>query len=797
MASNRTLLRATLPSCIALAMACLSWAAVAAPPGDAAAADRADAAQPATASSATQLPAVEVIAVTPSPGAQLPVDMLPYSVQGLDAGQLQRAQTLGMTDLLNRRLAGVTINEAQGNPLQPDLQFRGFTATPLLGGSEGMSVYVDGVRVNEVFGDTVNWDLIPQDGIGKMTLISGANPVFGLNTLGGVLDIASKNGFTDPGTQARFTTGSYGRNQTTFESGGNDGQWGYYLLADHFEEGGWRDASHSNAKNFMGTLSWRGQGASVDLHLSHADTDLTGNGTVPVQELALRRKSVFTAPDNTRNHLNGISAQGSFDLGADTVLTATLYGRHVDTRSYNGDDTDFDECDDNDDILCDDDGEPVIDQNGDTLPSTYNAINNIGQRRQRSVGGSVQLVFKQPLFGLDNQFAVGVDLDHGRLDYSSVLQAAVLLPGPYAPFSVSTSDDSGIYVPDAALQTHVTDVSRGIYFTDTLSLTDRLALTASGRYNHTRVTIDDVSGQHPDLDGRHGFQRFNPALGLTYRWSPALNFYAGYSESTRAPTPVELTCASPDAPCLLPNDFLSDPSLKQVVAKSWEAGLRGRIARQDDPDALRWEIGLFRTTNEHDILFQAVGGAQSNQGFYANVGETRRQGVQASLSGRSFGGRLDWYANYTWLDATFRTAFDESSANSPYADPNTGLIRVQRGDRLPNLPKEVFKLGADWSIVQGLSVGGDVLTNSGQYLRGDESNQVGKIGGFTVANLHASYRFDTHWRVFARVDNVFDRHYADFGMLGDATDLFPGFTDTRFVTPGARRGEWIGAEWTF
>lgn len=738
-----------------------------------------------------QLATIEVIGVTPAQGAQLPLNLTPYSVQGVDADDLAKSLTLGLTDYMNRHLAGVTINAAQGNPLQPDLQFRGFTATPLLGGSEGIAVYVDGVRVNEVFGDTTNWDLIPQQGVSRMSLLSGANPVFGLNTLGGAIDITSKNGFTDTGTQAQFLTGSYGRNETLAQSGGDHGSWGYYLLTDHFEEHGWRDLSGSNAKNFLGTLSWRGDQGSFDLHLAHAETNLTGNGTAPIQELTLRRQSVFTAPDITQNFMTGITGQGTYNVNDDTLLSATLFGRQVNTRAYNGDDSNFDACGDDANHLCNDDGSSVRNQYGNRLSSDYNAINHIGVRKQRSVGGSLQMVFKQPLLGLENQFVAGLDVDRGRLNYSSVLEAAVLQPVPYAPYSTVTSANSGVYVPDDALRLHVSDINAGVYFTETLSLSAQWALTASGRYNHTHTVIQDTSGLNPDLDGNHGFYRFNPGLGTTYQWSPALNFYGGYSESTRAPTPVELTCADPAAPCLLPNDFVADPDLKQVVAKSWEVGLRGKLGGQGSAGSMHWDVGLFRTTNVNDIQFQATGGAQSNQGFYANVGDTRRQGLQAMLSGKWLDDRLDWFASYTWLDATFQTPFDEVSANNPHADPGTGLIHVRRGNRIPGLPKQVFKWGADYALTPAFSLGADMLAHSGQYLRGDESNQVSQIPGYAVFNLHASYRINPHLRLSAQVDNLFNRHYENFGTLGDATDLFPGFDDPRFVSPAAPRGEWI------
>ena len=100
---------------------------------------------------------------------------------------------------MNNNLIGVSVNETQNNPYQPDVLFRGFTASPLLGTPQGLSVFQDGVRVNEPFGDAVNWDLIPVNAIADMILIPGSNPVFGLNTLGGSLSVTTKNGRTHKG----------------------------------------------------------------------------------------------------------------------------------------------------------------------------------------------------------------------------------------------------------------------------------------------------------------------------------------------------------------------------------------------------------------------------------------------------------------------------------------------------------------------------------------------------------------------------------------------------------------------
>ena len=744
---------------------------------------------PAAAQDTTQLGTIDVIGVTPERGAELPQDMLPYNVQSAGSDDFERAQVLDATDYLERHMAAVTLNAVQGNPLQPDLQFRGFTASPLLGGAQGVSVYVDGVRVNEVFGDTVNWDLIPEEAMARLSLLSGANPVFGLNTLGGTIQIRTKNGFSDPGTHAEAYAGSFGRSESTLESAGNDGRCGYYMLANHFEERGWRDLSNSNVGTLLGTLSWRGDAGSLDLHLAHAENKLTGNAAQAPQLLAVAPRSVFTAPDRTQNFYSGVTLEGAWRVATDTSLNATAFARQVDTRSYNGDLSDLSACADDTRVLCDG-TQRALDQHGAPLSAAYDAINNIGVRKQASAGGSLQAVFKQPLFGRKNQFVVGIDYDRGRVDYRALQEASYLYPFDHDPGDTFvTAADTGLLLADATLAAHIAVANTGLFASDTWSATEKLALTLSGRANRTHTSIADRGGNNPDLDGSHAFQRFNPAAGMTWRWSAQSNAYAGYSESTRAPTPVELTCASPSAPCKLPNDFIADPPLQQVVARSLEAGLRGKIALADG--TLHWQAGMFRTRNRHDILFQTTGGAQANEGFFANAGDTRRQGVELALRGTLFARRLEWYANYARIDATFRTPFVERSVHHPDADAE-GLIAVAAGARIPGLPRNVFKLGADARLGQAFGLGCDIVYNSAQYLRGDEANRLAPVGGYARVNLRVNYALGAHVSLFARVENLFDRRYASFGVLGDASGLHPAIDDPRFVSPGAPRAAWLG-----
>ena len=181
-------------------------------------------------------PLEQIVIVAPYGTTTVERDRVPSYVQSAGAEQIEAAQSLDLTDFLNRNFSSVSINHAQNNPLQPDFNFRGFTASPLLGLPQGLAVYQNGVRLNEPFGDTVSWDLIPLSAVQDVQLLAGSNPVFGLNSLGGALSMQMKDGFTSDRTAAERYGGSFSRRGATIQHGGNSGHWGYYGNIDYFEE---------------------------------------------------------------------------------------------------------------------------------------------------------------------------------------------------------------------------------------------------------------------------------------------------------------------------------------------------------------------------------------------------------------------------------------------------------------------------------------------------------------------------------------------------------------------------------
>jgi outer membrane receptor protein involved in Fe transport len=323
----------------------------------------------------------------------------------------------------------------------------------------------------------------------------------------------------------------------------------------------------------------------------------------------------------------------------------------------------------------------------------------------------------------------------------------------------------------------------GLYVTDTLDITKRLALTLAGRYQHASIAIRDRSGDSPALDGDHRFHRFNPAAGLTFQALSGLTLFASYSEGFRTPTPAELTCADPSAPCNLPNAFIADPPLRPVIARTYEVGARGKLA---PAAALDWNVAAFRTDLEDDILFSAV--QTGGGGFFRNVSQTRRQGVEAGASGTWK--RLEYFVSYAYVDATYESAETLASVTEPSG------VAVKPGDRIPGIPRHNLKAGGEVAVLNNLWLGADVIATSGSFLRGDDGNRRAKLDGYGVLNLHVRYQPIKHLELWARVDNVTDTEYATAGALNWNAFANPIAVE-RFAAPGPPISGWVGVRVQF
>ena len=724
-----------------------------------------------------QIEVVEVVApLSLDAGAQAASNSQAASAQAIAA-----ARTLDLAQFLERNLASVFINEAQGNPLQADVQYRGFVGSPLLGLPQGIAVYQDAVRINEPFGDTVNWALVPKSAIDAVVLIPGSNPLFGLNALGGALAIRTKDGFLHPGVRASLAGGSFGRWLVNGEVGGTRGErFGYFGTVSAVQEQGWRDFSPTDALQAFAKLGWRGDGASVDVSVTAAATDLVGNGAAPEELLARHRAAVFTRPDRTRNGLVQLNLVAEREWGRHWLLRGNLYRRASGIRSYNGDDSDFEACAGQ--FLCRDDADGgaqvALDRSGNPIVAAerlQGAVINRTRTEQSGTGFALQAERDATISGRDIRFVAGFAFDRATIDFTSSTELGAL-------DDTRLAVPGGVFVGAAFTSVAARPQHAALYLSNVVALREDVHVTVAARYNQARVLLRDRFGTA--LNGDHQFHRLNPALGATYQATPGLALYASYGEANRTPSPVELTCADEDDPCRLPNAFLADPPLRQVVARTLETGARGKAGSLD------WRVSWFRTGNDDDILFISAG-AFTNEGYFDNVGSTQRRGVELSLRGAM--GRARWFAHYTRLNATFEDAFSVASANHPRA--MDGEIHVRPGDRLPLVPRRLLKAGVAAELTPRVGIDAELLHVSRQHFRGDEANWVAGFGGYAVVNLRMDYRFNARLTAFASIDNLLDRDYATFGVFGEADEVLgDGFKSPRFITPSAPRAAWLGIE---
>jgi iron complex outermembrane receptor protein len=743
------------------------------------------------------------------------------NVQTLTQDDIEGSVNRSLPELLKTQLASVNLNDVQNNPFQPDLQYRGFTASPLLGLPQGISVYLNGGRVNEAFGDTVHWDLMPLDAIDTVSLYSGSNPMFGQNTLGGALALTTKTGFSFNANEIDLQAGQFGQKAASMESGGHNDHWAYYVNLNHYEEDGWRDYSPSEVQQLFTSLAYKSDKMHLDMNLFMADNELLGNGASPIELLDIEgREAVYTHPDQTNNELTHVNITGDFVLTDTLSLTANMFYRDTQTQSINGDDSDFGACqfadgrvtlcefeddDDDDPLDSDSDGDdddnddlPVVgesddveavefigfdddtsladisDVDADELDGTYNT----GRTDAKATGLSFQLAKQYALSGFSSEFIVGASYTKGDVNYAADTTFGIL-ENESAQDSRTVLPIDGLMAEEARVRLDVDTTAWSLFFMNSTQLSSAVSLNLGGRFNRDHIVMEDlIDDGEGSLDGNHRFTQFNPAVGVDITIDEQSQLNLAISQSSRTPSPAELSCADEDDPCRLPNGFVADPPLDQVVTQTIEANYTMRI---DNIDLM---LNVFHSRSKDDIIFQQAGSVAS-RGYFINVDETQRQGVEFSVG--STWEKLTYRLNYNYLNATYESSFTSFSPFNPQGPDRV----VTPGDKIPGQPEHLVKLYADYTFTDKARLGAEVISASSQYFRGDEANENEKIDGYVIANIFASYRFNDTFTASLRVNNLFDKDYETFGTYGEADevleDIYPDVEGAEFVGPAQPR----------
>lgn len=711
-----------------------------------------------------------------------------------DSGQFDRSRAASLAEQLARTAPGVTLAEVQGNPLQPDISYRGFTASPVLGTPQGLAVYLDGVRINQPFGDVVSWDLLPPAAIARAELVTGAATPFGRNALGGAIVLRTKDGRSDPGMSAQASLGSFGRATATAQAGGAAASGlDWLVLGDHFRESGWRDFSPSRATRGLVRLGWQGARDRVALTLLGADTDLTGNGLQEEGLLAADRRSIYTAPDTTRNRAGLVALNATHESRTGLTLRANAFWRGVRTRTLNGDV--------NEETLG---GAAIVtpaqcraDVAANGAPNaSCNGLLNRSRTRQGEWGGGIEAALAVTPLGIAQQITVGASFVRSRSRFAQTTQFGILgldrrvvaVDGPGAFADGSQASDDAF---DARVDLRARTVSFGIYALDTVTLARGLRLDLSARFDRTAVRNRDritPGGGLGSLDSDPVYSRLNPGAALHWTAAEGIDLSLAWSQASRAPSAIELGCSDPESPCRLPNALAGDPPLRQVIARTTE------LAARLDRDGWSLRASLFRTDSDDDILF--VADEASGFGYFRNFGRTRRQGAEVQADAQA--GPLKLRASYTFLDATYRSPETvngaSNSSNDGPAPGFDGAIEIAPGNHIPLLPRHVVKAVLDWAVTDRLSLTLDGTAVSGSIARGNENNAHqpdgiyylgrGRTRGYGLVNLGGEFRAAPALTLFATVRNLTGARYATAAQLGaTAFDSAGGFVARPFAGP--------------
>ena len=801
-----------------------------------------------------ELGTVDVIGSSPLPGIMIDRKNVPNTTQKINESDIKENLTKTITDLMNENFSGVSVKDVQNGAFQKNVDYRGFTASPLLGESQGLSVYLDGIRINESFGDTVQWELVPENAIKQIDLMS-SNPAFGLNALGGSLALTTKKGLDYKNTEFVNTTNKYGSFNFTselMEYGYGTDTFGTYTSIEFERDGGWRNHSDGEINRFFTNYGLEKDKFDLNLYFLGGQTDLNGNGVSPIELLQENREAVFTWPDKTSNKMSLFYGNSNFYNENDSIVSTNFYYKRLYRTTYNADEVDAEECAEDsaadaaelksdysfdDAPLCGEDNSAgdygiILDQNGNAIESNdsirkYGLLNKT-YTTTKTFGGAVQYDSFINYRSKEHKLAVGFSYDQAETFFRSQGFLGTLT-NERTVTPLYNSDGNPIEL--VAEQEHAgagndpDDTERGdvgpaevtgklnlygLYASDNFNFNDKLTINNSVRANLAFVELIDnfktsTYTRTAFINGDHRYFRVNPSLGFVYKYNSDFSILANYREANRAPSPVELSCADPAAPCRLPNAFVADPPLEQVITRGTEFGARGNFTKSNY--SINWDtIGHF-SQNFEDILFVSSGTGLSS-GYFKNFGKTNRLGLDISLKvdkTNSKKGLKSSFINYSYLKATFQSAHTLPAANHP-----NGSNDIEAGDIIPGMPLHKINAKTTYGIDNNINISLGAVGATGVYLRGDESNQLNKTSPYLIFNLETKFQPSNNVTFFARVDNLLNSEYETMGVLGEASssevnvpiselgdsgagDDAVGALDPNFLSPGQPLSIFIGA----
>ncbi len=670
----------------------------------------------------TRLETIEVttsIAPTAGPviGSGIPARISTVTGEAIDAWEPRL-----LADALATQ-PGISIYDDLGSPFKLNLSTRGFNAGPVVGLPPGISVFLDGVRQNEPDAAEVNFDLLPMEHIDRVELLSGSGSLLGPNSLGGAVNLITRRGTGPLQAEAEISGGTYGSysGEASVE-GVSGGGWDYYLAGGYDNEDGWRQATGAENLNGFLNLGRRSSDRGFSIQAFGAESRAETAGSLPESIFSTAPRTNFTIGDFEDLNQLQASLSGYTRLGSSSRGSFTAYVRRTAAERFN------------------------VNQAPDNNVRSFT--------HNRTMGGNLDWRWTTPRPNGSFSLRLGADGGANRVHIELLEET---------PTTPSTS-------------TLTTDVESPSYDVAGYTLADLKIeqVTFSGGFRFDYIHIPFENRLDPSADTTNTFKRLSPRGGVSLEIAPGASAYASVGQSFRAPAVLELACADETAACPLPFALGDDPPLDPVVGTTFELG--GQVVR--GPAIL--SASIYRTNVRDDIWFIQSETAVF-EGYFDNIGNTRREGVELSVQVIP-SQQLSVYANYSLTRATFRgpaeifsIRADEAFAGSPLAGAN----QVTEGGRLPLVPDHQVKAGALWSLPAGVQFGVDLRYTGRQWLRGDEANETAPLGGYLVAHLRAGYTRGP-WEVSGILTNLFNEEGPVFGTFNENRQTG---TLERFLTP--------------
>ena len=620
------------------------------------------------------------------------------------------------------RVPGLTVLNRQNYAQDLQLSIRGFGARSAFG-IRGIRILVDGIPATTPDGQGQG-SSISLTSTERLEVLRGPLAQLYGNSAGGVIQAFTRSAPEQPELGAQVYAGSFGMRRNDLQYAGRVGNYG--LVADYgeFDTDGYRANSKTERRQFNGKLSFSpSESTSVNVVFNRFDMPLAQD------PIGLTAAQMLANPAQAGSNAISRGVRKSVlqnQLGTSLVQTIDA-GRSVTARFYYGT------------------RENLQYQTG--LAASTGAW--VGLDRTY-YGTGLQYNEQSKIGDTPVTWVLGYEFDRSR----ETRQGGVAALGEKISTlrdEVNQAGNSDLFVQATAL------------------LSEQLSVVAGVRYSTVHFASRDHYLRDGDGSGAIGYRAGSPVLGLTYHAADSLNLYANYGKGFETPTLAEIAYSGAGAPAF-------NTSLNASRSQHYELGSKWLPNPQS-----RLDFSLFRIASRDELVVASSSGGNST---FKNAPGTTRSGWE--LSGN------------TLLTPHTRATLAASRIDASYSRAFTsGGVGVASGNRMPGIPQSFVYAELLWAGLK-MDVGGKKDAGLGSQA-GFEITRAGRLyandtntafaDGYTTLNAKFSHGWEIgpgSLTVYARIDNLADKHYAGSVIVNQAASQFYEPAPGRNWTVGLR-----------